>query len=370
MRLTVRQDSLLQGLQDVVSVVPAKSTLPILSNVLIEVADGKMTLTATDLDITIRGVLDKDVQVERDGRVCVSARKMSELVRELASDQVTLDLKDTMLHVTSGGSYKLVTADPGDFPEIPKLEEAKQLEVPAGRLEKLIRRTHYAVASDETRPELTGVYTEIFPKEIRMVATNGHRLAQASLSGDFGQEENYLLPTKALQQVLRVLDDPEQIVRITGSRGYAAFEAGNRTLMTRLLEGPFPRYEQVIPKDNPHIVTAPLQAFRAALRRALVLSDPITRPVKFVCGADSLRLVVETQNIGESEEELEVSYAGDDLTIGFNGGYVLDLLKTFECERVQVAFHTSGTAGVFTPDDQNPEEPILCLVMPLRLTED
>ena len=127
-----------------------------------------MTLTATDLDISIRSVIDKDVKTESDGRICVSARKLSELVRELVASEVTLELKDTMLHVTAGGSYKLVTADPGDFPEIPQLSEGTTLEVPAGRLEKLIRRTHYAVASDETRPELTGVYTEVFEKEICM----------------------------------------------------------------------------------------------------------------------------------------------------------------------------------------------------------
>jgi DNA polymerase-3 subunit beta len=370
MRLTVRQDSLLQGLQDVVSVVPAKSTLPILSNVLIEASGGKMTLTATDLDISIRGVIDKDIKVESGGRICVSARKLSELVRELPASDVTLQLEETMLLVQAGGTYRLVTADSGDFPEIPKLEKAASLEVPAGKLERLIRRTHYAVASDETRPELTGVYTEILPKEMRMVATNGHRLAKAALAGEFGMEANYLMPIKALHQVLRILDDPEQTVRITGARGYAAFEAGNRTLMTRLLEGPFPRYEQVIPKDNPYTVTAPLQELRAALRRALVLSDPITRPVKLVCGPQILRLVVETQNIGESEEEIEVAYDGEELKIGFNGGYVLDLLKTFECERLRIALHSAGTAGVFTPEDENPEEPILCLVMPLRLTEE
>jgi DNA polymerase-3 subunit beta len=370
MRVSVKQESLLQGLQDVVSVVPAKSTLPILSNVLIEVAKDKMTLTATDLDISIRAVIDEDITVHSQGKLCVSARKMAELVRELGSTQVSLHLKDTLLHVIAGGTYKLVTADAGDFPEIPHLEESASLELPAGKLERLIRRTHYAVATDETRPELTGVYTEILPKEMRMVATNGHRLARAGLSGDFGQEASYLLPTKALQQALRIMDDPEKTVKVTGSRGYAAFEVGKRTLMTRLLEGPFPRYEQVIPKENPYVVTLPLQPFRAALRRALVLSDPVTRPVKLVCASQLLKISVETQNVGESEEELEVNYDGDELKIGFNGGYVLDILKTFESERVQIAFQSSGTAGVFTQDDGNPEEPILCLVMPLRLTEE
>jgi DNA polymerase-3 subunit beta len=370
MKLTVRQENLLQGLQDVVSVVPSKSTLPILANVLIEVEEGSMKLTATDLDISIRAVISSDIKVSSGGRFCVSARKLSELVRELGPADVTLTLMETKLHVESGGTYKLVTADAGDFPEIPKLQGATSLEIPAGKLETLIRRSIYAVATDETRPELTGVYTEVFPKQIVMVATNGHRMARAALSGDFHQETNFLIPTKALQQVLRIMDDPDQTVRINGAKGYAAFEVGSRTLMTRLLEGPFPRYEQVIPKDNPHKVLVPLSPFRAALRRALVLADPVTRPVKFSASSGMLKIIVETQNVGESEEEVEVNYDGEEMRIGFNGGYILDFLKTFQCERVQMAFQSSTTAGVFTPDDGNPEEPVLCLVMPLRLADE
>ncbi|MBU1700253.1 MAG: DNA polymerase III subunit beta [Candidatus Eisenbacteria bacterium] len=370
MKLTVRQENLLESLQDVVSVVPSKSTLPILSTVLMEVKDGKLTLTATDLDISIRAALVEGLQVETEGRICVPARKFTELVKELGPSDVTLMLAKNVLKITSGGTYKIVTADPTDFPEIPKLEDATTLEIESGKLEKLIRRTSYAVASDETRPELTGVYTQIFPEEIRMVATNGHRLAQASIKGDFKEKLSYLLPTKALQQLLRIMNDSSKAVRITGSKSYAAFEINGKTLITRLLEGPFPRYEQVIPKDNSYVVSAPLHAFRAALRRALVLADPVTRPVKLQVEKGRLKIIVETQNVGESDEEIDVNYDGVDLKIGFNGVYLLDLLKTVESERVNIALESSTTAGVFTPDEESPEEPILCLVMPLRLTDE
>jgi DNA polymerase-3 subunit beta len=371
MKVTVKRESFLEALQDVVPVVPSKSPHPMLGNALLEAKDGDLVLLATDLDLSVQAKIPApEVEIGETGKTCVSARKLMELVRELETDEVEVSLEGSQLEVRAGGRFALVTADPSDFPEIPGEGKGTALEIPAGRLQRLIRRTAYAVATDETRPELTGVYMQVLPDELRTVATNGHRLALASLKGSFPLEKNFLIPTKSLNHLLRMMSDPEESVQIRGDGAYVYFQLGNRTLVTRLLEGPFPRYEQVIPKNNPHVVRVNVASFTAMLRRALVIADPSSKQVRIQLSPGKIQMLVRTQNVGEAVEEMDADYDGEEVRIGFNGGYLQDLLRTFDSEMAQMEFAGSTQAGVFRPYEENPEEPLLCLVMPLRLTDE
>jgi DNA polymerase-3 subunit beta len=263
-----------------------------------------------------------------------------------------------------------VGASVDDFPGLPEIPDQKQFQIEPRKIERMIRQTLYAVSTDETRPELTGLYLSIQEKEMSMVATNGHRLARASVAGTFKQKRDMLLPPKALNQLLRLMGDGDGALEISGSKNYAMVQIGNTQLYSRLLEGPFPEYERVIPKSNPLRAVARREDLLASLRRILVLSDSQTRQVKLLFEPSRLQIMAEYQGAGEALEELPVEYDGDPLTIGYNGGYLLEMLKTFDSERVEMAFQSAVSAGLFKPADRAPDEDLLCLVMPLRLPGD
>jgi len=369
MKFTVMQSDLQRALHLVASVVPSKSTLPILEAALMDVSPGgEMTLTTTDLDISVR--TRRTVDVEEGGRVAVSARRLNEVVRELPDQELSISGEESGLTLKCGsGRYRFVGAPIDDFPPLPEIPEEKQTAVEAKKLDRMVRRTLYAVSLDETRPELTGVLLEILEHEVRMVATNGHRLARASVRGPFKPRGTLLLPPKALHQLLRLLPETGDAVEIAGTKSYARFRLGETQLYSRLLEGPFPQYEAVIPKENPLRATIAREDLFASLRRILVLSDAQTRQVRMVVEPSRLQILAEYQGAGEALEELPLAYEGEPLTIGYNGSYLLDMLKTFEADRLEMAFHSSTSAGVFQPTPANPEEELLCLVMPLRLPD-
>jgi DNA polymerase-3 subunit beta len=369
MKFSLMQSDLQKALQIVASVVPSKSTLPILETVLLDVSkDGTLTLTATDLDISVR--TRRSVQVAEEGRVAVSARRLFEVVRELPDQEVSLAGDETHLQLACGrGRYRFVGAPVDDFPELPEIPADKQVGLDPEALQRMIRRTLYAVSTDETRPELTGVFMEIKEGGMQMVATNGHRLSRAGVQTAFKQEKELLLPPKALNQILRLSPDPKSKIDVSGSKSYARFGVGDTELYSRLLEGPFPDYDRVIPKSSPFSVIMQRADLIASLRRILVLSDAQTRQVKMVFKPGSLQIIAEYQGAGEASEELPIDYDGDEVTIGYNGGYLLEMLKTFTDEQIVMAFESSVSAGVFKPAKESAEEALMCLVMPLRLPE-
>ncbi|MCK4304693.1 MAG: DNA polymerase III subunit beta [Candidatus Eisenbacteria sp.] len=370
MKFTLMQGELQKALHVVASVVPSKSTLPILETVLIKAgSEGTLTLTATDLDISVRS--QRSATVEQEGCVAISARRFFDVVRELPDQEVSLIGDEGYLQLSCGrGRYRFVGAPVDDFPELPELLGDKLVRVDPQKLERMIRRTLYAVSTDETRPELTGVFLEIDKGKLQMVATNGHRLAQAAIHGSFKHEKELLLPPKALNQLLRLIPDIKEEVEIGGSKSYARFVVGRTELYSRLLEGPFPDYDRVIPKSSPLNAVIQRADLMASLKRILVLSDSQTRQVKLTFGANLLKILSEYQGAGEAAEEIPIEYDGDEVTIGYNGGYLLDMLKTIQDNRVAMKFESSVSAGVFRPEKENSEEDMLCLVMPLRLPEE
>ena len=369
MKFSLMQADLQKALHLVASVVPSKSTLPILETVLVEAGvGGELTLTTTDLDISVR--VRRPVTVEEAGRVAISARRLHDVVRELGDQELSLSGDESGLTLKCGtGRYRFVGAPVDDFPGLPEIPEEKQIACDPERLEKMIRQTLYAVSTDETRPELTGVFMSIGEGELSLVATNGHRLARASLQGAFKQKREMLLPPKALNQVLRLMPEASGEIEVSGLKNYGRFRIGSTELYSRLLEGPFPDYQRVIPKANPLRAEIQRGDLLASLRRILVLSDSQTRQIRMVLEPSRLQVLAEYQGAGEALEELPLEYSGDPLTIGYNGGYLLEMLKTFDAERVEMSFQSAVSAGVFRPLDDNAAESVLCLVMPLRLPE-
>ncbi len=369
MKFSISKGALQELLQVVVSAVPAKSTLPILSNILVEADKEGLTFIATDLDISIR--TRGEAEVDEPGSVTVPAKRIGEIVRELPNADVKVAVKNSKVKLACGnGSYTLLGMDPEDFPQLPQVDADKMVSLPTDVLERSVRRTTYAVSNDETRQMLTGALLQFKAGELRMVGTDGHRLAKSSFKGEFKGLEgrDLIIPPKALSQVVR-LASGQDTVNLAVSKNFAVFELGPTTIYSRLIDGNFPNYEQVIPKDNPKKFRLKRDEFIAALRRVAVLSDTVTRQIKLSLKAERVELSVSTADIGEAQEALSVEYGGDELAVGYNAIYLLDALKTMDTEEVLVQLNTPTSPGVLTPAEQDKNEDLLCLVMPLRLPD-
>ncbi len=369
MKFSISKGSLQELLQIVVSAVPAKSTLPILSNVLIEADKEGLTLVATDLDISIR--TRGEAEVTETGSITIPAKRVGEIVRELPDADVKVAVKDAKVKLSCGnGSFTIVGLDPEDFPQLPQVDAEKMVVLPTETLEKAVKRTTYAVSNDETRQMLTGALLQFKGGELRMVGTDGHRLAKAAFKGDFKglDGRDLIIPPKALNQVVRLASGQES-VNLAVSKNFAVFEMGPTTVYSRLIDGNFPNYEQVIPKENPKQFLVPRDEFIATLRRVAVLSDSVTRQIKLALKPERVELSVSTADVGEGQESLAVEYAGDPLSVGYNAAYLLEALRTMDSEKVSVQLNTPTSPGIFVPDGQGKEEDLLCLVMPLRLPE-
>ena len=355
-------------LQTVVSAVPSKSTLPILSNVLMQAADGRLTLVATDLDISIR--TSGEARVTTAGSITVPARKLADIVRELPNDDVRCQVSGTRVKLECGnGSFTIVGLDAEEFPQLPTADGEKKITIPTESLEKGVRRTAYAVSSDEVRQVLTGVLVQLGSGKLTMVATDGHRLARSTFPGESGgADRDVIMPPKALTQVVRLAAGTVS-VGITISKSFAVFDLGSTTVYSRLIDGSFPNYEQVIPKTNPRQFSLGREELISGLRRVVVLADSSTHQIKMSVRPERLELAVSTADIGEGLEQIPVTYTGDRLDIGYNANYLLDLLRSVDTASVTVHLNNATSAGIFKPEGLPEGEDLLCLVMPLRLPD-
>jgi DNA polymerase-3 subunit beta len=376
MKLTIAQTELLQALQVVSNAVPTRTTLPVLSNILVEAIEDRVQLTATDLDLAIS--TRAKANVADAGSLTVPAKKLFELVRKLPKEELRVDAKDLTLNVGSKtGRFKFLCIRPDEFPAVPVVSPDASISIDPVTLERLVRRTIYAVSTDETRPALNGALLQVREGELRLVATDGHRLARASVKPAGGihaaPKGDVILPLKALNQLIRLIPGASGPIEIGISRNHARFAIGETTLTTKLIEGPFPNYEQVLPKQNNKRLTVNREELAQALDRVSVFSDSLTKQVKLALRPDKVTLIVQTPDQGEATEELSVRYQADDLDIGYNASYLLDILRTIESDEVEVQLNTPVTASLLVP--ANPaaakgakaDEDLLCLVMPLRL---
>ena len=376
MKFSIAQTQLQEALQVVSSAVPTRTTLPVLANILIEAEGDWVRLTATDLDLAI--ATRTRANVADSGSLTVPAKKLLELVRKLPKEELRVDAKDLNLTVASkAGRFRFLCIRPDEFPATPDVPADATITLEADVLDRLVRRTIYSVSTDESRPALNGALMQVKDGELRVVATDGHRLARASFRPEkplaAAPKNDVILPLKALNQLARLIPAAAGPVEIALSRNHARFTLGETTLTTKLIEGPFPNYEQVIPKQNTKRLRAGREELSAALERVSVFSDSLTRQVKLSLKENRLVLIVQTPDQGEATEELGVQYASEDLDIGYNASYLLDLLRTIDTDEVEMQLNTPVTAGLVVPAGATEtaagkgKEDLLCLVMPLRL---
>jgi len=381
MEFTIQQSDLAYALTTALASVPSKSTLAILSTVLLEAEKDELRITGTDLDVTT--TITVPCTVKTSGRAAVQARHFAETVRKLPKDQVKV-AEDAQGRISiEYGKGKGKTAVPRqndlEFPVLPTIKADAKATIDGPVLARLIQRSAYAVSSDETRPMLNGVYVQAEGQQVSFVATDGHRLARAVKKGEFGGlgKQSVIVPSKTIGALGRLASEATSPVEIAVStqRNHIAFKLriGQNDVMvySRLLEGPFPNYEQVIPKNNPKQLVVSRQQLREALDRVATHSDNITHQVRFGVAPSEVRLSVNTADVGSGEETVEARYDGDELEVGDNANYLLDILKTIETENVLFRLNTSISAGIVEPEGalSDGSEEVLCLIMPLRLPE-
>ncbi|MEK7372945.1 MAG: DNA polymerase III subunit beta [candidate division NC10 bacterium] len=364
MEVHVDRDAFLRGLQMVHNIVEPRQTIPILANVLVQ-ADGEtVRLTATDLEVGAR--VSVPGKVVRGGGITLSARKLLEIVKELPAAPLVIRVQENAwVALRCGGvSYKLVGLTPEDFPAVGAVESAAWISLDGKVLRDMLTQTSFAISHDESRYALNGILFAVQGKDLRLVATDGHRLALAVRPlVDDPTPVSGIVPRKAVQEIARIVGSGEEVqVAITDNQ--FVLQMPNFLLLARLIEGTFPNYEQVVPKGHPKRITLARGALTAALRRVSVLAEERTKPVKFTLTPGALTLSAYHPDFGEAEESLEVEYAGEEVTIGFNSRYVLDAIGAQEAEQGVIELKDSLSPGVVKSFE---EEGALCVIMPMRI---
>ncbi|MBZ5494822.1 MAG: DNA polymerase III subunit beta [Acidobacteriia bacterium] len=352
MEFTVERNLLLNELNLVQGVIEKKSTIPILSNILLEASGNGLGIAATDLDVSI--CCGCAAEVHAPGTLTVSARRLFDIVRLLPEESeihCTL-LENDWVKLKAGRSeYKVVGLPRENFPSIPQTPAAG-IPLPGNDLRAMILRTMFAITQEESRYSLNGALLVLGPHEMRMVATDGHRLALVTKTVEIetGEAEiRALIPRKTLVEILRLIGDAELPVEFGRDENHIFFSVGGKKLISRVLAGQFPNYEMVVPRDNDKRIVAPSRTLAEGIRRAAVMSDEKLRAVRLAFSRGVAEITASSADAGEAHEQVEVEYEGAEISIGFNPQYLLDFLGACESDTINILVKDSETQGMLAP---------------------
>jgi DNA polymerase-3 subunit beta len=370
MKLTITREQLQEGLVAVAASVPTKTTLPVLANLLLEASRDGLRLSGTDLDVAVSTTVP--ASLDQEGAITLPARKLVEIVRELPSNPIRIiGSGEQRVSIECGRSkFRLLGLPREEFPAFPAVKFDGGWRAAAKDLQKLISHVAFAASTEESRPILNGVLWELRSERMRMVATNGHRLARMDVptTAAGGGQADLIVPPKALEQIRRLFGTEEE-VEVARSENHLGFRSATTQVFTRLIEGPYPNYEQVIPRENDKTATADKAALTAALRRMSIVASDQTHRIRMGFASGSCKLSVQTPDLGEAQEEVTVAYDGDPLEIGFNAAYLLEILKYIPTDEVRLTFKAPERAATIEPVGWNDPASFLALVMPLRLVD-
>jgi DNA polymerase-3 subunit beta len=369
MKLTISKEQLIAGLQAVQNIVSNRTTLPVLSNVLLRAEGNRLDLTATDLDVTISSAVE--ATVERPGAITLPAKKLFGIVRELPTQSIELDLDDkNMCRITSGASYyKIHGLPPEEFPAMPKFAENRKITIAQDKLRGLLKKTSFAISTDESRFVLNGIFVSLKEHTLTLVATDGRRLALAEEGVDIpaNSQGECIIPSKAINELNRLLQTQNEVeIKFTdnqvaftlqGEKGFATI------IISKLIEGNYPNYKQVIPGECKERVPLVREEFLQALRRAEIMTSEKSNSVKLNFTKNKVEITANTPEVGEARESIAVNYKGPDMAIAFNPTYMMDPLKALDNDEVYLELIDELSPGLIKING-----PFLYVLMPMRMS--
>lgn len=365
MKFNTTKDVLIKGIQEVQSAISSKSSLPILSNILVEATEDNIVLTTTDLDIGITSKILVKPQIT--GAITIPAKKFSDIIKELP-DNETISVsvkKNNLVNIECGKSiFKIMGLPKEEFPQLPEFKDKDSLVLQQKKLKSMMRLTAFAISHDESRYVLNGVLFVIKPTYIRLVATDGRRLAMVEDKIQLPKtlERKFIVPTKAVNELDKSLNE-EGDVKIFFSENQIFFDMGKTRLVSRLIEGEFPNYEQVIPKEAKDKIITSKSMFLSAIKRAALFTNQDSAAVKMELTKDKVIISKSTPYLGEARVEIDVEYKGKDIAVGFNPNYLIDLLKNIDSEKIAFEVTDPDKPGVIRMGAE-----YVYVVLPMQIT--
>lgn len=373
LEISISRQDLLRELTATQSVVERKTTIPILSNFLIEADEGRVTVTATDLDQSIR--TSAAAKIKKPGSCTIPARKLYDYVKLLPDGDISIKLMENhWVQIRSGRSNtKMVGMARANFPQIPEFPNTNVIKIPAESLRNLIAKTIFAISNEESRYTLNGALLILKPESLAMVATDGHRLAHIEKAGEtlanVSGESKTLVPRKALSELQSLLANTEaESLEFADDDHTLFFRLGHRVLTSRKLTGQFPNYEAVMPRDNNKFVIVRSEDLMGSIQRVAQFADERSGAVKLRLEQNEMKISSQSTDSGESEDTIETPYSFDPLVVGFNSSYLIDFLKAIgSAGEVRLEFKDAQSAGQIRPEDPDSEYKYRYIIMPMRI---
>lgn len=373
MEFKIDKEQFLKSLQKIQGIVEKRTSMPILSNVLLEATETSLLVTATDLEVGMKS--SYSAEVVTPGKITVSAKKLYEIVKELPNQPISFLTKDNdWVEIKCGKvQFNIVGLSPDEFPYFPDVKEENLFEIETSLLRGMIERTSYAICTDETKYNLNGIFIKVEVRPdgsngLKMVSTDGHRLSIASgnLKGTAGPEllKGVILPKKGVYEMKKITDEEGGTLLFGFMDNNAVIKRGDSYMVMRLVDGEFPDYNRVIPTTNTRVVTVGKEEFSHSVRRMAILSSEKFKGIMLEISSGGIRISSSNPELGDAMEEIDVEYTGEPISVRFNARYLLDVLSVSETERVEMKFKDELSPSIIVPENS---DSFLAVIMPMRL---
>ncbi len=364
MKFSISKNLFLKGIQKVENITATKTTLPILSNVLLEASENEIKLITTNLEVSVKNTIP--AQVQENGSITLPCKKLGDIIRELpeAKIEVGIEKENKVIIKCEKSIFNILGLPKEEFPNLPKLEDKFCFSIKQEILKNMIKKTKFAISNDEARYTLNGIYLIIDYTQIKMIATDGRRLAYIgiNLPNLLKEKKDVIIPSKTINEINRVIEEGE--TKINLSENQISFQLNNTLLISRLIEGHFPNYEQVIPQKQEKKIKVNTKKFLQGVRRIALLADEKTNSIKIKTKDNRLIITASSPEIGEAQEEIEAVSEGKEIEIIFDARYILDILNNIDSEETALELTDSLSPATIRPVG---EEDYFCIIMPMKL---
>lgn len=371
MKFIVSSSALLKQLQHISGVISANTVLPILEDFLFEVEKNKLSVVATDLETVMR--IQMDIEAKDTGKVCIPAKILLDSLKNIPDQPLTFNIdKNFGIELTSdNGKYKVMGENPDNFPKEPSADETTTFNTTASALITAINKTLFAVSNDDLRPAMTGVFFELDKKGMQTVATDAHRLVKYRRKDvSCPKSDSFIVPKKPLTLLKTALPTNDDEITISYNSNHLFVKHGTTQMSCRLIDARFPDYKVVIPTDNPYKLVVNKNDFQGALRRVSIFSNKSTNQVALSIAGSELELTAQDIDFSfEGDERMKCQYDGEDLTIAFNAKFLIEMLSAADSDEIKIELSTPTKAGIIKPTEQDENEELMMLVMPLMLNQ-